>query len=452
MKRGVESPVKPWVEMKNRARALLSAGFVCVAVLASRMAAAAPALIPAPASEDALSVRRCVEIALQNHPSLAEARSSIESQAARAGQAASGGRPQLSLSPSYSYSRNEGAGQGGQYNTDLTLRQEIYDWGRRDLSIRGALTERDARMSDEADAVDTVIRNVMDAYFSLNQSNRAVQIASEREENYRRRLKWAQDFYRIGTKPKIEVTKAQTDLSNAKLDMVSAQGARGKAVAALASAMGVPSVTPEGVADALAFAPYAVALEDAVSEAMRNRSDLRALDVRVRGAATALALARKGLAPSVSGSAGYSFAGETDPIDERGWRLSLGVEFPVSDGGMTRGEIQQAEADLDGARARREAMRQNIVLQVRTAHAALEEATEAVSAAREVQLQAAETLDLAQGRYKAGVGESLEISDAVETYARARTSVVNALYNHKAAELELKRVTGVVADGYERGD
>lgn len=429
--------------MKNRARALLSAGFVVVAILASRAAAA-----PLEVSGDLLSIGRCVEIALQNHPSLAEARSSVESQAARAGQAASGGRPQVSVGPSYSYSRSEGSGQEGRYNADLTLRQEIYDWGRRDLSVRGALAERDARVGDEADAVDTVIRNVMDAYFSLNQSNRTVQIAAERAENYRRRLQWAQDFYRIGTKPRIEVTKAQTDLSNAKLDLVSAQGARGKAVAALASAMGVPSVTPDGVSDALAFTPYAIAIGDAVSEAMRNRSDLRAQDVRVRGAESNLALAKKGLAPSVSGSAGYSFSGETDPLDERGWRLSMGVEIPVFDGGMTREGIRQAEADLAGARARRETLRQNIVLQARTAHASLLEAAEAVSAAREVQAQAEETLGLAQGRYKAGVGESLEISDAVEAYARARMSVVSALYNHKAAELELKRVMGVVSNEF----
>ena len=418
-----------------------------VMILVSRVADAAVAVSPdAVASGDVLSIERCVEIALQNHPSLAEARSSIDSQTARIGQAAAGGRPQVSVSPSYSYSRNEGSGQGGQYNTDFSLRQEIYDWGRRDLSIRGAQQERDARVRDGADTVDAVIQNVMDAYFSLNQTNRTVRIATERTQNYQQRLQWAQDFYRIGTKPKIEVTKAQTDLSNAKLDLVSAQGARSKAISTLASAMGIPAITPDRVADVLAFAAYTIATEDAVAVAMQNRPDLQAQDVRVEGAKSNLALVRKGLAPSVSGTAGYSLYGETDPTDEQNWRLSVGVDIPVFDGGLTREEIKQAEADLAGAQARRETLRQNIVLQVRTAHASLVEAAEAVSAAYEVETQAKETLDLAQGRYKAGVGGSLEISDAVEAYAKAQMSVVNVLYNHKAAELELKRVMGVVSN------
>ncbi len=404
------------------------------------------------ASGDVLSIERCVEIALQNHPSLAEARSSIESQAARVGQAAAGGRPQVSVSPSYSYSRNENSGQGGQYNTDLSLRQEIYDWGRRDLSIKGAKQERDARVKDEADTVETVIRDVMGAYFSLNQTNRTVLIAAERTRNYEQRLRWAQDFYRIGTKPKIEVTKAQTDLSNAKLDLVSAQGARSKAISTLASAMGIPSITPDSVSDVLAFAQYTVAVEDAVTTAMANRPDLQAQDVRVEGAKSSLALARKGLAPTVSGSGGYSLYGESDPTEEQNWRVSVGIDFPVFDGGLTREQVKQAEADLAGTEARRETLRQNIILQVRTAHASLTEATEAVAAAWEVERQAKETLDLAQGRYKAGVGGSLEISDAVEAYAKAQMSVVNALYNHKAAELELKRTMGVVADEFGQKD
>lgn len=150
------------------------------------------------------------------------------------------------------------------------------------------------------------------------------------------------------------------------------------------------------------------------------------------------------LAPTLTGNAGYTFYGEHDPVDNQDWRLSVGLSVPVFDGGLTREEIRQAEADLSGAEARRESLRQNVVLQVRTAHTSLMEAEESLSAALEVQRQARETLELAQGRYRAGVGESLEISDAVDGYAQAQMSVLTALFNHKVAEIELKRVMGVV--------
>jgi outer membrane protein TolC len=150
------------------------------------------------------------------------------------------------------------------------------------------------------------------------------------------------------------------------------------------------------------------------------------------------------MSPTLTGSAGYSFSGETDPTEERNWRLSVGLVIPVLDGGLTREQIKQAKADLSSAEAKRESLRQSVILSVRTAHASLLEARESVNAAAEVEKQARETLNLAQGRYKAGVGDSLEISDAVDGYAQARIKAVTALYSLKSAEIDLKRVMGAV--------
>lgn len=418
--------------------------------LSAGVAGAAPAsvisgdLLPITLSGDVLTLEQCIEIALQRHPSLAEARSSVESQTARVGQAAASLRPRVSVGPSYSYSRNDNSGERGNINTDFALSQTLFDWNRSDLSIQAARQERDARLWDEDDSAQEVVRDVMYAYYLLNRSTRTMVIASERVENYRSRLQWAQDFYSIGTKARIEVTKAQTDFANARLDFVTAQGATQRAVATLASAMGIPIATPDKVEDNLQYDRYLIAEDEAIITALQNRSDMKAQDVRVEAARTNLSLAKKGLAPTLTGNAGYTFYGEHDPVDNQDWRLSVGLSVPVFDGGLTREEIRQAEADLSGAEARRESLRQNVVLQVRTAHTSLMEAEESLTAALEVQRQARETLELAQGRYRAGVGESLEISDAVDGYAQAQMSVLTALFNHKAAEIELKRVMGVV--------
>lgn len=394
--------------------------------------------------EGVLTLDRCVEIALERRPSLREVRSGIESQTARVGQAAAPARPQVRIGPSYSYSYNETGGERGSINTDFTLSQTIFDWDRTNLSVRGAQQELEARILDENDTEQDVVKEVMQAYFSLNRSDRTLSVARERLENYERRLQWAKDFYRVGTKAKIEVTRAEADYANARLDLVTAQGTRQRAIANLAYAMGLPKTAPERVEDVLAYTPFGVEIEDAVGTAMRERDDLKAQDVRIDGAETSLALARKGLSPTLTGSASYSFSGENDPVDEKDWRVSVGLSIPVLDGGLTREQVRQAEADLEGSRARGETMRQNVVLEVRNAHTALMEAVESLVAAQEVERQAKETLRLAEGRYRAGVGESLEISDAVDAYARAQMNVVTALYNHKAAEIELKRVMGVV--------
>jgi outer membrane protein TolC len=263
--------------------------------------------------------------------------------------------------------------------------------------------------------------------------------------NYEKRLKWAKDFYAAGAKAKIDVTKAETDLANARLDLVQANGATARAKSSLSHSMGAAEWTPSGVEDLLEYTGYDIVQEDAVRTALESRPDLLAQEVRLDEARTSLALASKGLSPSFSGSAGYSFSGESDPFDQKEWRVSVGIEVPLTDGGLTKEKIRGAEADLAGAESRYESMRQDIILAVRNAHASLTEAREAVTAAREAERQASETMTLALGRYSAGVGESLEISDAVDGYAQARVRVVTALYDLKSAEINLKRTMGVIS-------
>jgi outer membrane protein TolC len=402
-----------------------------------------------PAASSALpdgtvTLEECLRIALDLNPGLAETKSGIDSQAARVREAAAASRPQVGLSSSYGYTHTGNAEQGS-INTGFTLRQSIFDWGRADLSVRGASLELEAKTLDRANDVQGVLAQVTDAYYMVNRSARNLMIATERVGNYEKRLKWAKDFYAAGAKAKIDVTKAETDLANARLDLVQANGASAKALSGLSHSMGAAEWTPPGVEDLLEYTSYDIAAEEAVNTALGSRTDLMAQEVRLQEARTSLSLASKGLSPSFSGSAGYSFYGESDPFGQKEWRLSAGIEIPLSDGGLTRERVRGAEADLAGAESRLAAMRQDIILAARNAHSSLAEAREAVAAAREVERQAGETLNLALGRYGAGVGESLEISDAVDGYAQARVRVVTALYDLKSAEINLKRTMGVIS-------
>jgi outer membrane protein TolC len=391
-----------------------------------------------------MTIDRYIELALDAHPSLTKARSSVESQSSRVQETAAQSRPQVRVSSSYSRSYNENGGEGSSVNTDITLSQTIFDWNRTNLSIQAARQELEARRFDEFTSEQDVIRDVVRAYFSLNCGDRTLAIARERLRNYERRLGWAMDFYEAGAKAKIEVTKARTDLANAKLDLVTAEGALRKAESNLAYATGIPDVPTGRVEDMLeaGFADLDIGVDEAIETAMRDRDDYKAQSIREEAGETNLALARKGMSPTVTGSAGYAFSGENDPIDRKDWRLSVGISIPVTDGGETKMRIKQAEADLEGIKASGESLRQNIISQVRTAYASLYEARESVTAAGEAEKQALENLRLAEGRYSAGVGQSLEISDAVDGYARAQMSVANSLYNRNAAEVDLLRAIG----------
>lgn len=394
-------------------------------------------------SEDrGLTLEKCIAIALENHPDLAAGKGTVDSLAARITQAAASGRTQGSLSPSYSYSKVDGGSEQGQYSTSLTLNQSVYDWGKRDLKIGQATFNRDASLADVERVRDSVVRSVAAAYYQFNRSERSVKIAKERLVNYETRLKWAKDFYSVGSKPKIEVSAAELDLANARRSLVSALAQGRTSVAQLASSMGVPEIVSVDLPDRLDFQDYKVVLDEAVDRAIQNRPDLKSELLRIEGVRQALALAQKGMTPDLNASVGYSLSGKTDPTEKKDWRLQMGISIPLWDGGLTKAQAAQARADLAVSEAKFEGLRQGVILSVRESYVALSEAQEGVAVALEAQRYAKERLDLAMGRFRAGVGNSLEVSDAIESFANSQNSVVQSLFDCKIAQLNVEYAIG----------
>jgi outer membrane protein TolC len=63
--------------------------------------------------------------------------------------------------------------------------------------------------------------------------------------------------------------------------------------------------------------------------------------------------------------------------------------------------------------------------------------------ANEAQKRAAkEHLDLADGRYRVGVGSIIEITEAQVINTRAQTDHIGSVYDHKVAEARLFRAMG----------
>ena len=143
-------------------------------------------------SPDALTLEKCVAIALSYSPNILASSSDVESQRAEVEQAATQQRGKLQASASYSYS-HDARKESGRIETDLSFSQSIFDWNRTNLSVKGAKQELAAKIQDEENTRQTVIYDVMTAYYSLNRASRMADIASERVENHRKRLKWAQD-------------------------------------------------------------------------------------------------------------------------------------------------------------------------------------------------------------------------------------------------------------------
>ena len=401
---------------------------------------------------ETLDLQRCLAIALERHPSILAAAGAIRAGDSRVGQARSGYYPQISGSAGYnrtdpiSSSGPSGAVGGvvyDSYSSTLSLNQNIYDFGRTSTQVKVQELNRDSFRSDLENIRTLVIFGVKQAYYGLLQAKRNRDVGQEVVAQFQHHLEQARAFFEIGTKPKFDVTKAEVDLSNARLNLLRAENAFRLAQVALNNAIGLPEAPEYEVAEQLSFQRVEVNLEETLIKAYDRRPDLQSILVRKRSQEQSIELARKGYYPYLSGNASYGWGGSGGyfPLDQ-GWSFGAQLNIPVFTGYLTKYQIDEARANLEVLAANESLLRQTIYQDVRQAWLNMREAADRIVVAELSVRQAEENLELANGRYASGVGSPIEVTDALVAASNAKTAHISALYDYKVAQASLEKAAG----------
>ena len=390
-----------------------------------------------------LDLQRCIAIALSGHPGIQAAIGTLRAGDSRIGQARSGYYPQLNGSAGYS--RTDPTTSPGQvydsYSSSVSLSQNLYDFGKTSTQVKIQEFNRDSFRSDLDNVRTLVSFGVKQAYFGLLQAGRNRDVSREVVGQFQQHLEQASAFFEVGTKPKFDVTKAEVDLSNAKLTLIKAENAFQLARVALNNAMGLPEAPDYEVADQLSSQRVEIDLDETIRKAYDRRPDLKATAVKKQSLEQSIELARKGYYPSVTGNAGYGWGGGSFPLDQ-GWNFGAQLNVPLFNGFSTKYQVTEAQANLDVLAANEALLRQTIYQDVKQAWLNLQEAADRGVAAELIVRQAAENLELANGRYASGVGSPIEVTDALVAASNAKTAQISALYDYKLAQSSLEKAAG----------
>ncbi len=146
--------------------------------------------------------------------------------------------------------------------------------------------------------------------------------------------------------------------------------------------------------------------------------------------------------PALSASADFTQGG-TNPW-HMGWNGSVGLSLSwgLFQGGLTRAQVQEAEANVAGEIAAFDLLRQQLRSDVEAARLALRAAKASISATQEALTNAKERLRLAEQRYAVGVGSAIELGDAQVALTQAAAQAVQADDKLSTARAQLLRALG----------
>ena len=396
---------------------------------------------------ETLDLRRCIDIALIKHPNIQAAISTIAAGESRVGQARSGYYPQLHGSAGYSRTDPTSTSvisKGSAYNlysSSISLNQKLYDFGKTATQVKIQEFNRDSSRWDFDDVLIQLIFGVKQAYYGLLQARYNRDVAREVVGQFQQHLDQAKAFFEVGTKPKFDVTKADVDLSGAKLNLLRAENAFRLGVVALNNAMGMPEAPEYEIPDFVPSLNKKVDLEEATRKAYDHRPDLMAIAMKKKSLEQSIELARKGYYPDISGNANYGWGGSEFPWD-RGWNVGAQLNVPLFEGFSTKYQVEEARANLDVLAANEAFLRQTIYQEVKQAWLNIDDAADRIVTAELAVRQANENLDLANGRYASEVGSPIEVTDALVAVSNAKTAFISAWSDYRLAEASLEKAIG----------
>jgi outer membrane protein len=340
------------------------------------------------------------------------------------------------------------------FDSQVSATQMIWDFGQTTNRWRAARAHAVALGDSARSTRLQAIADVRAAYFRAEAERSLVGVARQTLGNRQRHLEQIRGFVHAGTRPDIDLAQAVADEANARVQVIKADNGYAVARAELNQAMGTTGGTDYDVADD-AFPPQPG--EDAdlgalIDEAIHARPDLAAMDAQIRAQELTLRATRNGYWPTLNLIAGGESQGQsferTHVLDNFGnvvpyggmtWNLFGGVAltWPIFQGLLTRGQVHEAGANLDALRAQHDALVQQVWVAVEQAALAVRAAREALVASGQALAGAQARLKMADGRYAAGVGSIIELSDAELAAALAGAQQVSATYDLATARAAL---------------
>lgn len=401
---------------------------------------------PLPDINGKLSLQDCIDLALANSPSAVSA--SLQKQMAKVELNLAKGNflPTAEVTAGETYTTHKTAGSStvedhyGNISADATLSLRGITDLARNVKMKQVEVEQ-AELKFESVKND-IIRTVKKNYYALLSAVKTVDIRTQSRDVYKEQYDRTNEYYRLGLRPKVDVTTAEVNLNNEELRLIRAKNTVKTASATLANVLGVTTAKTLDIQDDESWGEMDLSFDEVVKTAYENRPDVDSSRLDVKLSKMRLNQAKAAYLPTLSFLAGFSKNGDDFHLDNEDFRLAVGIEIPIFNAFKTYNGVKQAQLNLESTQNSTRSLLNNVFLEVQNAYIKMEEAKESIPIAELNAEKAKENLELSQGRYNEGIGDIIELKDAEAAYTDAEMSLLTARYDYASAVADLKQAMG----------
>ncbi|MBC7547358.1 MAG: efflux transporter outer membrane subunit, partial [Polaromonas sp.] len=320
-------------------------------------------------------------------------------------------------------------------------------------ALDAALGSARAVQADGQAARLLLASQVTRSYFNWLRLNEQVRVAQRTLAQRQEALQLVQDRVRAGLDTRLELRQSEGGLPEARLQVEQLQEQIALTRHALAALVAQPVTTlaPSPVAPS---AIQSVGLPPSIpADLLGRRADIAAARWRIEAASANVSNAKAQFYPNINlvAFAGFSSIGLNRLFESGSQQAGIGpaLRLPIFDAGRLRANLRGQTADLDAAV---ESYNAAVIDAVRDARDQLVSAQAVVrqqTEQRAAQASAEAAYDIAVQRYKAGLGNYLNVLTAETSVLRQRSTAVDLAARALDTQVALMRALG---GGYSGAD
>ena len=401
-------------------------------------------LIPAPSfaqNAQPMTLKEAEQIAIQNHPQIQAATNLAAAARAQVKEVRSVYYPQAYGSATGAVAENDSRIAAGalnnsivydRYANGMTVNQLVSDFGRTHELARSSNLHAQAQQENVTTTRADVLLQVDQAYFGVLRAKAVLQVAQETVKNRQLVADQVSALAKNQLKSTLDVSFANVNLAQAQLLLVQAQNDLQASYAELSTALGYGDQrTIEPAEEPMPSAPPAD-FSQLIQQALRDRPELIGQRLDVNSAKSYATAERDLWMPTISavGTAGLVPYREEE-LASRYAAAGFNVNIPIFNGHLYGALRNEADAR---ARAQEQYLRdlQNrIIRDVRTSWLTANSGFQRLSLTDQLLQEATQALDLAQTRYKLGLGSIVELSQAQLGITEAQIEQASAKYDYQ---------------------
>jgi outer membrane protein len=413
-------------------------------------------------SGEPLTMDASIEIALQKSIVIDIAKEGSKGATAQKREAITGFLPKFSTSYSYRRLNEEPSfqlpfppgemttGTKNNYNWAIEARQPIFAGGSILANYQANKIGEDAAFLEEKAKNQDVVQEVKIAYFDILRAQRILAAASQSAEMLEAHRNVAENYFKVGLIPKNDLLYAEVELANGKQAMIKAQNSVELAKSRLNTLLKRRIFEPVEVVDILSYQPIKQSLEECLSIAQQNRTELKIAELKAQQAGKLVWIARSDFFPAVSVVGNYTRFGDEPSVsgspyqDMESWYVMAVASWNFWDWGKTKFRVDASRARENQAISSAKELNDQITLEIKNAYLLLREAENQITVSEKVIEQAEENFRISEERYKERVATSTEVLDAQTLLTRAKSQYANALGDYNINYARLQRAMGTI--------